>query len=1032
MGDLQCRKTQQMVKMKASQRFFILVWILCFVCKSTAVRPPPAITKFSPKDLINPDEVKFEKPNAFSLPCQATGLNLTWTWKHNGTKIPYNSRYKLSADGTLTGSYLNAEHSGTYQCFVKDEETGVEVFSRKLQVAVTVVGEFINPRDVVQRVNLGQSFSFQCPEHKASFGVTFTWEGSQTIQFSRNKRRAISLVGGLYIMYVTQKDIDEIEENNGIKCKISGAGIYYLSGSLKLEKSNTQQTDPGNLNAPSWLVTPESQEIAIEGRGKTLYCLAKGRPEPSITWKKNGQQIIDGQNSFEIPASFFGRSLKIDGVNKTEHEGQYSCEAENSMSNGQPLIHTVNLVVEVAPRWTIAPPLKELDIVIERNGSLACHVTAVPDASITWYKDGRQLISSNDSLIIHKDRLEFRGVSLDSEGVYQCAAENKYGMIASATWVRVLAWKPSFSDVQFGPFQLLHESKGRLPCNPSAAPRPTFQWFRSGVLISYGDSSRYELEQDGTLIIKKVDKDMDAVNYTCSAKNFLGSDSATAVTVVLVRPSFDRVPTNQTVKEKGYATFQCTATGKPIPKITWFKGKSERSIGETLRFRVDRADSGKYWCEADNGLGFTIRDGAYLNVQYEPSFTVKPKDQIVEEQGTVSFNCDAIGNPAPEITWIKDGETIGNTSNLTFTASRNNSGKYWCLAKNELAAPIEDSAFLDVHYKPEDTQLSFSGPNISAVPFASEITFNCTSHARPDVQKYWFYKEQETLGFSETGVFRFVIKKPGSYSCAPVNSVGKGEEAAISIGVDGSPSPPSNLQVSDLDCNELTLKLSWIPGASNGAPIDYYLIEKESSGIPVDFLFIHNVTDPEVTEIVLNLTKRTVPRFRMIAFNKFGSSRPSIPTAEGICGTKAAKNPTDVVGLKQEEESPVYSKTWFVIVLALVGYFVLFVVVLILIRKYRFGRGHKYNVELRENKYGSVKYQNQERKVKTEENDEQNEEDEEGNTPFIKSNNPREKERPTSLYSASEENLFAEDFAFVDEYKEADVVFKYEKEGTFV
>ena len=87
--------------------------------------------------------------------------------------------------------------------------------------------------------------------------------------------------------------------------------------------------------------------------------------------------------------------------------------------------------------------------------------------------------------------------------------------------------------MQFGPFQLLHESKGRLPCNPSAAPRPTFQWLRSGVLISYGDSSRYDLEQDGTLMIKKVDKDIDAVNYTCSAKNFLGSDSATAVAVVL-------------------------------------------------------------------------------------------------------------------------------------------------------------------------------------------------------------------------------------------------------------------------------------------------------------------------------------------------------------------------------------------------------------------------------------------------------------------------------------------------------------------
>lgn len=47
-------------------------------------------------------------------------------------------------------------------------------------------------------------------------------------------------------------------------------------------------------------------------------------------------------------------------------------------------------------------------------------------------------------------------------------------------------------------------------------------------------------------------------------------------------------------------------------------------------------------------------------------------------------------------------------------------------------------------------------------------------------------------------------------------------------------------------------------------------------------------------------------------------------------------------------------------------------------------------VELRENKYGSVKYQNRERKVKTDsENDQQNEEDEEGNIPFIKNSSPR-------------------------------------------
>ena len=111
----------------------------------------------------------------------------------------------------------------------------------------------------------------------------------------------------------------------------------------------------------------------------------------------------------------------------------------------------------------------------------------------------------------------------------------------------------------------------------------------------------------------------------------------------------------------------------------------------------------------------------------------------------------------------------------------------------------------------------------------------------------------------------------------------------------------------------MTLKLSWIPGASNGAPIDYYLIEKESSGIPVVFLFIHNVTDHEVTEIVLNLTKRTVPRFRMIAFNKFGSSRPSAPTAEGICGTKAAKTSTGTLTTAVTSKCRLYSQNRFLL-----------------------------------------------------------------------------------------------------------------------
>ena len=79
-----------------------------------------------------------------------------------------------------------------------------------------------------------------------------------------------------------------------------------------------------------------------------------------------------------------------------------------------------------------------------------------------------------------------------------------------------------------------HGHEGTLQCNPNAEPRPKFQWFVDGVLISDGAvNSRYRLLLDGTLVIKTVDKDKDAVNYTCNAVNMMGKASATTVPTVL-------------------------------------------------------------------------------------------------------------------------------------------------------------------------------------------------------------------------------------------------------------------------------------------------------------------------------------------------------------------------------------------------------------------------------------------------------------------------------------------------------------------
>ena len=64
--------------------------------------------------------------------------------------------------------------------------------------------------------------------------------------------------------------------------------------------------------------------------------------------KKSGnwQKLVHGQDNFEIATAFRGRLLNIISVKESMHETNYRCEAENSQSGGNPLVHEIKLNVE--------------------------------------------------------------------------------------------------------------------------------------------------------------------------------------------------------------------------------------------------------------------------------------------------------------------------------------------------------------------------------------------------------------------------------------------------------------------------------------------------------------------------------------------------------------------------------------------------------------------------------------------------------------------------------------------------------------
>ena len=56
------------------------------------------------------------------------------------------------------------------------------------------------------------------------------------------------------------------------------------------------------------------------------------RPAPNITWRKDGEQIVDGEDGYYLPGHHYNRLLIIKHVTQ-EHQGNYTCTAYPTSSS---------------------------------------------------------------------------------------------------------------------------------------------------------------------------------------------------------------------------------------------------------------------------------------------------------------------------------------------------------------------------------------------------------------------------------------------------------------------------------------------------------------------------------------------------------------------------------------------------------------------------------------------------------------------------------------------------------------------------
>uniref|UniRef100_A0A674NMG8 Roundabout, axon guidance receptor, homolog 1 (Drosophila) n=1 Tax=Takifugu rubripes TaxID=31033 RepID=A0A674NMG8_TAKRU len=600
------------------------------------------------------------------------------------------------------------------------------------------------------------------------------------------------------------------------------------------------------------------------------------------------------------------------------------------------------------------------DLIVSKGepATLNCKAEGRPTPTVEWYKDGERVETDRDNprsqrMLLPSGSLFFLRIvhgrrSKPDEGSYVCVARNYLGEAVShnaSLEVAILR-----DDFRQNPADVIVAAgePAVLECQPPRGhPEPTISWKKDGVNID--DRDERITIRGGKLMITNARKS-DAGKYVCVGTNMVGErESEIAELTVLERPSFVRRPSSQVVLVDQSVEFRCEARGDPVPTVRWRKddgdlpkGRYEIREDHTLKIRrLISADVGSYTCVAENMVG-KAEASATLTVHVPPVFVVRPRNQVVGVGRTVTFQCEATGNPQPAIFWQQEGSqnllfsyqppqpssrfSVSQSGDLTITdAERSDMGYYSCQALN-IAGSVITKALLEVTDVVSDRPppVIRQGPVNQTVAVDGTVLLSCVVSGNPSPTILWrkdgvlVSTHDSRVKQLDTGALQIrYLGDTGTYACIASTPSGEASWKAYlevhEFGVPVQPnrptdpnlipSAPSKPEVTEVTRTSVTL--SWKPNPNAGATPTSYIIEafSHASGSSWQTLAEHVKTESFVLK---GLKPSAVYLFLVRAANAYGLSDPSPitdavktqdipPTSQGVDHRQIQKELGDVV-----------------------------------------------------------------------------------------------------------------------------------------
>uniref|UniRef100_A0A8C2FSL8 Neural cell adhesion molecule L1-like protein n=1 Tax=Cyprinus carpio TaxID=7962 RepID=A0A8C2FSL8_CYPCA len=258
---------------------------------------------------------------------------------------------------------------------------------------------------------------------------------------------------------------------------------------------------------PSWQEEPVKSQLAEIGSDIHIKCSAKGKPQPTITWKRNGQPLDD------FPSTNYKMLDDRIIILRAEQKDTavYQCEASNK--HGTLLVNTNVLVMSEPFPWA------SISEELLRVQCLFCRRREDPEGSL----DGeRYSLLKNGSLQIHK-------VEMEDMGQYKCLANNSEGTMSLTTELFIkdstrIVKPPQDMKVKRGS---IAELECQVECDPTLRKELEILWMKDGMNILSNFSEGY-FTDDGILQIVNVSHS-DQGNYTCVVRTSLDQDTASCL-----------------------------------------------------------------------------------------------------------------------------------------------------------------------------------------------------------------------------------------------------------------------------------------------------------------------------------------------------------------------------------------------------------------------------------------------------------------------------------------------------------------------